>query len=227
MIYADANSIIIAVLTDRKIIREGIMFYTVIKRAFDILFAIFAIVFLFPLFIIISLAIKIDSKGPILFRHKRIGYNGKEINIYKFRTMVENAEDLFMDFAEEEIKEWKENYKIANDPRMTRIGRVLRKTSLDELPQLIDIIAGRMSFVGPRPVIEEELHDKWTPEQQVKLLSVLPGLTGYWASHGRSNTSYSERIEMELYYVDHASLWLDIKILFLTVPNVLFQRGAN
>lgn len=203
------------------------MFYKFAKRAFDVLVSICAIIILFPLFIIITALVKLDSKGPVLFRHKRVGYKGASITIYKFRTMVENADALFDTFTEEELREWKENYKVANDPRMTRIGRILRKTSLDELPQLIDIIAGRMSFVGPRPVIEEELHDKWTPEQQVKLLSVLPGLTGYWASHGRSNTSYSERIEMELYYVDHASLWLDIKILFLTVPNVLFQRGAN
>lgn len=203
------------------------MVYNGLKRVSDVLVSICAIIILFPLFIIITVLVKLDSKGPVLFRHKRVGYKGTSITIYKFRTMVENADALFDTFTEEELREWKENYKVPNDPRMTRIGRLLRKTSLDELPQLIDILAGRMSFVGPRPVIEEELHDKWTPEQQVKLLSVLPGLTGYWASHGRSNTSYSERIEMELYYVDHASLWLDIKILFLTVPNVLFQRGAN
>lgn len=171
--------------------------------------------------------IKIDSKGPVLFRHRRVGYRGKDIFIFKFRTMVENAELLFDTFSEEEMKEWRENYKLENDPRMTRVGRFLRKTSLDELPQLIDIFMGRMSFVGPRPVIHEELKDKWSPDQQERILSVVPGLTGYWASHGRSNTTYSERIEMELYYVDHASIWLDIKILFRTVPNVLLQKGAN
>lgn len=195
-----------------------------LKRSFDVVASFCGIVLLSPFFLVISLAIKLDSKGKVFFKHKRIGKNGKEISIYKFRTMCENAEDMIKDFTPEQQKEFKENYKLKNDPRITKIGNVLRRTSLDELPQLFNIIKGDLSVVGPRPVIGEEL-EKYG-ENKDKFLSVTPGLTGYWAANGRSDTTYEQRMAMELYYVDNMSLKLDAQIFKDTVDSVINKRGA-
>ena len=195
-----------------------------LKRSFDVVASFCGIVLLSPFFLVISLAIKLDSKGKVFFKHKRIGKNGKEISIYKFRTMCENAEDMIKDFTPEQQKEFKENYKLKNDPRITKIGNVLRRTSLDELPQLFNIIKGDLSVVGPRPVIGEEL-EKYG-ENKDKFLSVTPGLTGYWAANGRSDTPYEQRMAMELYYVDNMSLKLDAQIFKDTVDSVINKRGA-
>ena len=200
-------------------------FYHAIKRVFDFFSSLILFIILLPLFFAISIAIKIDSKGPILFKHKRIGYKGKTIYLYKFRSMVNNAEDLIKSFTPEQAKEWKENYKLEKDPRITKVGAFLRKTSLDELPQLLNIIGGSLSVVGPRPVIKDEL-EKYGDDKE-KFLSVKPGLTGYWACHGRSNTTYEERMEMELYYIDNASFRLDLKIIFGTIFSVLKRDGAR
>ncbi len=178
-----------------------------------------------PLLIAIAIMIKIDSRGPIIFKHKRVGYKGKTFYLYKFRSMVDNAEELIKSFTPEQQKEWKKNYKLEHDPRITKVGSFLRKTSLDELPQLFNIIGGSLSVVGPRPVIGEEL-DKYGANK-LKFLSVKPGLTGYWACHGRSNTTYDERMKMELYYVDHASISLDLKIIFKSIFSVLKKEGAK
>lgn len=199
--------------------------YRFIKRVFDMISSLLLFIVISPLLLIVAISIKIDSKGPVLFKHKRIGYHGKEIYLYKFRSMVVNAEDLIKSFTPDQQREWKENYKLENDPRVTRVGKFIRKTSIDELPQLLNIIGGSLSVVGPRPVIGEEL-DKYGNNKE-KLLSVKPGLTGYWASHGRSNTSYDERMSMELYYVDNASISLDIRILFKTVISVFKKEGAR
>lgn len=198
--------------------------YHIIKRAFDIVFSLVLIVVLSPLFIIISLLILLGSKGNPFFAHYRIGKNGKVMYIYKFRTMVPNAEDMIKDFTPEQKKEWEENFKLKDDPRITKIGKFLRATSLDELPQLFNILKGEMSFVGPRPIIESEL--EWYGKDKDKFLSVTPGLTGWWASHGRSTIKYPERCKLELYYVDHASVLLDLKILFMTVFSVFRRSGA-
>ena len=198
--------------------------YKYIKRFMDIVLASIGLVVLSPVFLIIAVLIKTESKGKVFFKHKRIGKNGKEIYIYKFRTMVENAEDLIKQFTPEQMKEFKENFKLENDPRVTKIGKILRKTSLDELPQLINIIKGDISIIGPRPVIEEEL-EKYGMNKN-KFLSVTPGLTGYWAANGRSNTTYEQRMEMELYYVDNMSFKLDLKVFFKTVLSVLKREGA-
>ena len=197
--------------------------YIIIKRILDIILSVIGIIVLLPIFVIIAILIKMSSKGNILFKHKRMGKNGKEIYIYKFRTMLQNSEDLIKSFDSEQMKEYKEKFKLESDPRITRIGRVLRKTSLDELPQLLNIIKGELSIIGPRPITAEELEKVYDKE---KLLSVTPGLTGYWAANGRSNTTYSQRIEMELYYVDNISIKLDIKIFFKTIISVLKQEGA-
>ena len=170
--------------------------YIKIKRVIDVILASVALILLSPLFAIIAIAIKIDSKGPVFFAHKRIGKNGKIIKLYKFRSMVINAEELIKSFTPEQMREYKENYKLTNDPRITKVGKFLRKTSLDELPQLINIINGDLSIIGPRPVVADEL-EKYGVNKD-KFLSVTPGLTGYWAANGRSNTTYEQRMEMEL-----------------------------
>lgn len=198
--------------------------YKYIKRFMDIVLASIGLVVLSPVFLVIAILIKTESKGKVFFKHKRIGKNGKEIYIYKFRTMVENAEDLIKQFTPEQMKEFKENFKLENDPRVTKIGKILRKTSLDELPQLINIIKGDISIIGPRPVISEEL-EKYGMNKN-RFLSVTPGLTGYWAANGRSNTTYEQRMEMELYYVDNMSFKLDLKVFFKTVLSVLKREGA-
>lgn len=198
--------------------------YKVVKRGMDVILSLIGLIVLLPVFAIIALSIKIESKGPVFFKHNRIGKNGKIIRIYKFRSMVENAEDLIKKFTPEQMKEYKENYKLTDDPRITKIGKFLRKTSLDELPQLINIIKGELSIIGPRPVIQEEL-EKYGADAE-KFLSVTPGLTGYWAANGRSDTTYEERMEMELYYVDNLSLKLDIQVFFKTILSVLKREGA-
>jgi len=199
--------------------------YIKVKRVIDVILASIALILLSPLFAIIAIAIKIDSKGPVFFEHKRIGKNGKIIKLYKFRSMVINAEELIKSFTPEQMKEYKENYKLTNDPRITKVGKFLRKTSLDELPQLINIINGDLSIIGPRPVVADEL-EKYGVNKD-KFLSVTPGLTGYWAANGRSNTTYEQRMEMELYYIDNLSLKMDIKVFFKTILSVVKKEGAR
>lgn len=198
--------------------------YYTIKRILDVMLATIALIILSPFFLLIGIIIKLDSKGPIFFTHNRIGKNGKPFKMYKFRTMYQNAQEMINDFTEEQMKEWKENYKLKNDPRITKIGNILRKTSLDELPQIWNIIKGDLSIIGPRPVIDEEL-EKYGSNKE-KFLSITPGLTGYWQANGRSDTTYEERMEMELYYVDHISWKLDVKIFFKTIISVIKKEGA-
>mgnify|MGYP004548467587 FL=1 len=198
--------------------------YRYIKRFMDVILATIAFVVLSPIFLIIAIAIKIESKGPVFFKHARIGKNGKIIKLYKFRSMVINAEELIKSFTPEQMKEYKENYKLTNDPRITKIGKFLRKTSLDELPQLFNIIKGDLSIIGPRPVVTDELKKYGTNTE--KFLSVTPGLTGYWAANGRSCTSYEQRMQMELYYIDNLSLKMDIKVFFKTIEAVIKGEGA-
>lgn len=198
--------------------------YKYMKRGLDIILSLIGIILLSPIFLIIAIAIKIDSKGPVIFKHKRIGKNGKVIGLYKFRSMVDNAEDLIKKFTPEQMEEYKKNYKLQNDPRITRVGKILRKTSLDELPQLFNILKGDLSIIGPRPVIGEEL-EKYGFNKN-KFLSVTPGLTGFWAANGRSDTTYEQRMAMELFYVDHMSWKLDCRVFFKTVLSVIKREGA-
>ena len=198
--------------------------YRYIKRFMDVILATIALVVLSPIFLIIAIAIKIESKGPVFFKHTRIGKNGKIIKLYKFRSMVINAEELIKSFTPEQMKEYKENYKLTNDPRITKIGKFLRKTSLDELPQLLNIIKGDLSIIGPRPVVTDEL-EKYGANTK-KFLSVTPGLTGYWAANGRSCTTYEQRMQMELYYIDNLSLKMDIKVFFKTIEAVIKREGT-
>lgn len=201
------------------------MIYKIVKRLFDFFAALVGSIVTLPFFLIIAIVIKLDSKGPVFFIHHRVGKNGKPLPILKFRTMVVGAENMIKDFTPEQKKEWEKNFKLEHDPRVTRIGHFLRKTSIDELPQLYNILAGQLSIVGPRPVTKEEI-DKYGDKKD-KILSVTPGLTGWWACNGRSDIDYVERMELELYYVEHASLWLDIKIIFKTVQIVITHKGAR
>lgn len=200
------------------------MIYKIVKRLFDFFAALVGSIVTLPFFLIIAIMIKLDSKGPVFFIHHRVGKNGKPLPILKFRTMVVGAENMIKDFTPEQKKEWEKNFKLEHDPRVTRIGHFLRKTSIDELPQLYNILAGQLSIVGPRPVTKEEI-DKYGDKKD-KILSVTPGLTGWWACNGRSDIDYVERMELELYYVEHASLWLDIKIIFKTAQIVITHKGA-
>ena len=200
-------------------------FYLFMKRTFDFTASLLALIVLSPLFLVIAPLVKLSSKGPVFYVHERVGQYGKKLRIYKFRSMRCDYEKLEDILTPEQLKEYQTDFKVTNDPRITKIGKFLRRTSLDELPQLINIIKGNMSIVGPRPVLMEETYKYG--ENRDLFLSVKPGLTGHWQVSGRSNLSYPERIEMELYYIKNQSLWLDIKILFKTVFAVIFGLGAK
>lgn len=203
--------------------------YKFTKRIIDIIGYIIGILILIPTTLIIYLARKVlkEDKGPLFYEQLRYGKNGKVFRLYKFRSMCIGADKKLKEYLEnndEAREEFEKTHKLQNDPRITKIGNFLRKSSLDELPQMINILKGDMSFVGPRPVVEKEVEEYGTNKD--KFLSVRPGLTGYWQVNGRSNTTYEERMKMELYYVDNCSLWLDIKIFFKTFITVFKKEGA-
>lgn len=200
-------------------------FYVIVKRFIDVCVSFIGLIVLLPIFLVISVIIKLDSKGPVFFVHKRVGKDGKEIGIYKFRTMVDNAESLIKNFTPQQKAEFESNYKLEHDPRVTKVGKFLRKSSLDELPQILNILKGDLSIIGPRPVIEKEL-EKYGKNAK-KFVSVKPGLTGFWAANGRSDTTYAERVQMELYYIDHMSFKLDVQIFFKTIIAVIKKEGAR
>lgn len=199
--------------------------YRIAKRIMDILLAGIGTILAAPFILLIILAIKLDSKGPAFYIHHRIGKNGKPLRLYKFRSMYQNADEMFLRFTPEQKAEWEQNFKLREDPRITRVGKFLRRTSLDELPQLLNILQGNLSVVGPRPVVDEELEKYGT--NKTRFLSVTPGLTGYWQAFTRSDGTYEDRMAMELYYVDHANFWWDVKIILATVVSVLKGRGAR
>lgn len=198
--------------------------YDFVKRVFDIVWSLIGLIVLSPVFIILSILVKTTSEGPVFFAHKRVGKGGKTIKIYKFRSMVTNAEELIKQFTPEQKAEYEKNFKLENDPRITKVGNFMRKTSLDELPQLINILKGDISIVGPRPVMDVET--KIYGNYRNMLLSVKPGLTGFWAANGRSHTTYTRRRAMEIYYVKNRSVLLDLKIIFKTFISVFKREGA-
>jgi len=200
--------------------------YECLKRCFDFVVSLLAVVILSPVLLIISLAIVAEDRGPVLYRAKRVGRYGKPITVYKFRSMRLHADNLEDMLSPEELEEYRKNYKLDHDPRITRVGAFLRKTSLDELPQLFNILAGTLSLVGPRPVLQEET--ELYGDKRELLLSCRPGLTGLWQSRGRSNVTYEDgrRQALELQYVRERCP-LDIKILFWTVGAVVRMDGAR
>ena len=198
-----------------------------LKRAVDISASLFGGLLTLPILLLIAALVKLDSPGPILYGHTRIGQGGKRFKAWKFRSMVKDADKVLGEYLNNrpELKaEWEANQKLKDDPRVTRVGRWLRKLSLDELPQLWNVLKGEMSLVGPRPVVREELARYG--KRGVLYLKVKPGMTGLWQVSGRSDTSYAERVEMDAYYVRNWSIWLDLYILARTVWVVLFGRGA-
>ncbi len=204
--------------------------YLFFKRAFDIAVSFVGFVCASPVLLLLSAIVKFSSKGPILFKDRRLGLNGKEIKVYKFRTMYIDAETNIDKYLTEEEKHiWQVERKLDNDPRVTKIGRLLRKTSLDELPQLLNILIGNMSFVGPRPITRREIDANFNYYQQERLFKCKPGLTGYWQVYGRSDVDFKsgERQRLELEYYFRRSFLFDIKLFLLTVPAVLKQKGAK
>ena len=206
----------------------GKSFYKTIKRLFDICASLIALILLSPVLLIISVIVYLGDPGPVIYGQIRIGKNGKPFKMWKFRSMYMNADKMIDQLTPEQKKQYYTEFKIDNDPRITKVGNLLRKTSLDELPQLFNVLFNDMSLVGPRPLIESEIQMYYSDYYDV-LLSVKPGVTGYWQAYARNNATYQsgERQQMEIYYVHHASIWLDIKILFKTVITVLKREGAQ
>jgi exopolysaccharide production protein ExoY len=197
------------------------------KRIVDIVLALGGIILLSPLLIMCFLVTWVSSPGPVLFRHRRVGLHGRPFDCLKFRTMVADAPERLRNLLETDAAaaaEWAQCQKLRNDPRVTPIGAILRKSSLDELPQLFNVLAGEMSIVGPRPVTEDELSRYGA---SVKAYTACrPGITGLWQVTGRSSTSYETRVSCDAYYACMWSLWLDSKIMIVTIPSVLFTKDA-
>jgi undecaprenyl-phosphate galactose phosphotransferase len=200
--------------------------YRYIKRLFDIILSLFGLIILIPICILVKISFLCKGhKKSIFFKHTRIGKEGKPFMMYKFRSMAHNAEELLEELLKDERyrKEWAENQKIEKDPRITTIGAFLRKSSLDELPQLLNVLKGDMSIVGPRPLVEGELEEHGGSKLYWK---EKPGLTGWWGSHGRSDVDYEQRLELEYYYIRNMSFKLDVICIFKTITAVLNHEGA-
>lgn len=209
---------------------KGKAFYRGTKRLFDIILSLLLIIICIPLYLFLMLFVKLSSEGWMFYSDNRIGRYGKEIKVWKFRSMYIDAETNVDDYLTPEQKEiWLRERKLDNDPRITRAGRFMRKTSLDELPQFFNILNGTMSFVGPRPITKSELEQHFTKTERRKYLSVRPGLIGYWAVKSRSDADFDsgERQKLELEYIERRSVWFDIKIMFMAIPAVLTHRGAK
>jgi exopolysaccharide biosynthesis polyprenyl glycosylphosphotransferase len=194
-----------------------------LKRASDVVLGILAVTAFGPLFVLIALAIKLDSSGPVFHRQKRIGQHGEPFSMLKFRSMRYDAENV-LSLLGDRNEAVGPMFKIRRDPRITRVGRWLRRTSLDELPQLLNVVRGQMSLVGPRPPLPQEVasYEDW----QFGRLRVRPGMTGLWQVRGRSEIPFIEMVRLDLYYARNWSLWLDLKILLRTPPSVVSGRGA-
>lgn len=203
--------------------------YDFFKRLFDILISGLSLLILSPVFIVLAVLIKMDDNGDVFYSQERIGKSGKIIKIYKFRSMMMNADSLENMLTPEEYEQYKKEYKLDNDPRITKIGSFLRKSSMDELPQLISILKGDMSIVGPRPVLQGEMEENYSQLQIQILNSVKPGLTGYWQAYARNNVGYEnyERQKMELFYCKKRSFMFDIKIICKTFLSVIKRNGAK
>ena len=201
------------------------------KRIFDVIFATVALIISLPIMIFIAIIIKTTDGGSIFFKQRRIGFKGKEFTVYKFRTMYLNNEKILKEYLQKNPKareEWKLYRKLKTyDPRVTPIGRILRKFSLDELPQFFNVLKGDMSVVGPRPYIYEELEEYKIPESvRQKLFSVKPGITGLWQVQARNEATFEDRVRLDLDYIDNLSFWLDLKIIFKTIWVMLTGKGA-
>jgi Undecaprenyl-phosphate galactose phosphotransferase WbaP len=205
----------------------NITFNKVIKRMMDIIPVTLGGLLLLPFLLIVALLVKITSPGPVFYRQKRLGCNGKHFFAFKFRTMALDAEERLQKLLEanpELKKEWEENHKLQNDPRITGLGKFLRRTSIDEFPQLFNILKGDMSLVGPRPIVDAEI-EKYG-DDYARVFSIKPGLTGLWQVSGRSDSNYLDRVSYDIYYLQSWSIWLDLWIIFKTFGAVLMGKGA-
>ena len=203
--------------------------YLFIKRLFDILFGLIGLLLIVPFVLIVKLAYVITGDfSSIFYKQTRIGKDGKKFKLYKIRSMVKDADKVLEKTLELDPilnEEWKQNQKLENDPRITKIGKVIRKLSIDEIPQFINVLKGDMSIIGPRPLVKGEL-DSHNGNHEI-YESVRPGITGWWACNGRSATTYKKRLELEYYYCENCSLLLDLKCVLLTIKAVLFRDGAK
>lgn len=198
-------------------------FYGIAKRGLDISVSLSVFVASVPLIVAIVVLIKMTSSGPVFFLHKRLGKNGVEFDCMKFRTMVSDAEEQMLKNSQMR-QQFEEKFKIENDPRITSIGKFLRRTSLDELPQLIQVLQGKMTLIGPRPIVRREA-EKYSIYAG-KLLTVKPGLSGLWQTSGRSDTTYEERVLLDMRYIDNRCLSMDLQLLVLTAGAVIKKSGA-
>lgn len=215
------NSLVVGIKTKRY-------FYLSVKRIFDVICSLIGCLFLIPLAIIVKISyVLLGDFNSIFFIQKRIGVDGEEFNFFKFRTMVPNADEMLFDTLRQDkilAEEYEKNKKLKNDPRITKAGKILRRTSLDELPQLINVLIGDMSLIGNRPYMPREKKDMGKYFDDI--VKTKPGITGYWQVSGRENASFKKRLELESYYSNHRSLCLDMKIFFKTFRAVLGGHGA-
>lgn len=195
----------------------------ILKTAMDYALALAGLIILSPLLLLVALLVKLDSPGPVIYRRRVVGLGGRAFDAFKFRTMVTDADALLTRNAELK-RQFDDQFKLKDDPRVTRIGRILRRASLDELPQLVNVLRGEMGIVGPRMITQEELarYGKWG----INLLTVKPGITGLWQVSGRCELSYDERVNLDMYYIRNYSIWLDLQLLFRTIPAVVRGHGA-
>ncbi|MBP1870218.1 exopolysaccharide biosynthesis polyprenyl glycosylphosphotransferase [Clostridium tertium] len=206
-----------------QIERKENILYEVSKRALDVIASFLGLVILSPILLIVAILIKLESKGPAIFSQSRIGLNGKEFKMYKFRSMVQNAEELKEKLAKQNEMSGP-MFKMKNDPRITKVGKFIRKTSIDELPQLLNVLKGDMTLVGPRPSLPREVEkfESW----MLKRLEVKPGLTCYWQVSGRNNIDFYEWMKLDLKYANDMNFWLDIKLIFKTVAVLFGDKNA-
>jgi exopolysaccharide biosynthesis polyprenyl glycosylphosphotransferase len=198
--------------------------YALAKRILDVAVAAIMLLCLMPLFLVIGLIIKFTDGGPIFFKQRRVGLNGKVFDFYKFRSMVINAEALKAQLMEKNKHNNSITFKMNRDPRVTWIGRIIRKTSIDELPQFFNVLCGDMSLVGPRPAVVSEV-EKYTSHER-RRLGTLPGLTCIWQVSGRADLDFRQQVELDLRYIRERSFWLDVQLMFKTIPAVLSGKGA-
>lgn len=205
----------------RRYSRPG---YQFAKRATDLALALGGLAVLLPVFMVTTAALLLSDGMPVIFRHRRVGRRGEVFHIYKFRTMLRNAEEILRS-RPELMEEYKKYYKIQNDPRIHKVGHFMRKTSLDELPQLWNVVRGEMTLVGPRPIVEPEL-EKYGAFQNV-YLAMKPGCAGLWQCSGRSDTTYEERVALDIEYCENASFWYDLSVMWKTFLSIVRMKGAQ
>ena len=217
--------------TNEKIITKAEvkkLVYPVFKRIFDICVGLVGVICLVPLMLVLKIAnLLVGDKGKLIYTQERIGLRGKTFKLYKFRSMVENADEILAEMLKDEEvrKEFEVKMKFENDPRITKVGRVIRKLSIDETPQFINILKGDMHLIGNRPYLPREIEDMGSYYKDI--VKTKPGLTGYWQVNGRSNTTFKRRLQLENEYSNKANLWLDTKIFFKSLPTIILCRGAE